>query len=145
MPVNHANPVSRAGFALAVALLLSACGDGGEAGGDQRTEPFDGIAAGETVLATGGPPVWTGEVRDSTFIFGRLERAETIRVPVERFAGNNGLSFTGELDGRPVLLMVTPGECNDGMSEVLYPYVATLDLAGERHEGCAWTDAQPAA
>ena len=40
-------------------------------------------------------------------------------------------------------LMITPGECSDGMSDRTYPYTATLLVGDEQRQGCAWTDSQP--
>ena len=64
-------------------------------------------------------------------------------IAVERFAGNNGLGFSGQLDGQPFRMAVTPGTCGDDMSDRTYPFVVTLQVRGEDRQGCAWTDAQP--
>ena len=40
-------------------------------------------------------------------------------------------------------LAVTPGDCSDGMSDRTYPFVATLQVAGEQRNGCAWTERRP--
>ena len=63
--------------------------------------------------------------------------------PVERFAGNNGLGISGDMDGQSFDLTITPGECSDGMSDRTYPYTATLLIGAEQRQGCAWTNSQP--
>ena len=62
---------------------------------------------------------------------------------VERFAGRGGISFSGELDGAELEMMVTPLACSDGMSDRAYPFTATLKLGEETRKGCAWTERQP--
>jgi uncharacterized membrane protein len=63
-------------------------------------------------------------------------------VAVDRFAGRNGISFSGELDDMPFVLAVTPGQGSDGMSDRTYPFTVTLQVRGEQRNGCAWTDKQ---
>ncbi|PKP63624.1 MAG: hypothetical protein CVT87_03330, partial [Alphaproteobacteria bacterium HGW-Alphaproteobacteria-9] len=62
---------------------------------------------------------------------------------VERFAGNNGLGFSGTMEGAAVTITLTPGVCSDGMSDRTYPYVATIALGDETLRGCGYTDRQP--
>lgn len=54
-----------------------------------------------------------------------------------------GVSFTGTFAGSSLVLMVSDGECSDGMSDRTYPFHATLKLKEEVRKGCAWTDADP--
>jgi len=41
-------------------------------------------------------------------------------------------------------VMITPGECSDGMSYYVYPFTATLQVGDEQRNGCASTSRQPA-
>jgi len=71
------------------------------------------------------------------------ENIDGTAIAVERFAGRNGLSLSGALDGAPFDMAITPGECSDGMSDRTYPFIVTLEVAGEQRRGCAWTDSTP--
>lgn len=109
------------------------------------TEPaaaYDGIAADETVHFTGTEPFWGGEIADGAARYSTPENIEGAQFAVTRFAGNNGVTYSGTLDGRSFDLMITPGSCSDGMSDRTYPFTATLTLGEEQRNGCAWTDSQ---
>ena len=125
---------------------LSACGPSGSI--DESGAVFDAIAPDETITLTGTEPFWGLEIRstpqgghEARFsepgdIDGRVFEAA-------RFAGNNGLGFSGELAGRPVQIAITPGECSDAMSDRTYPFVATVAWGETTLLGCAYTDAAP--
>jgi uncharacterized membrane protein len=96
----------------------------------------------------GTEPFWGGEVRGSTFHYTTPQNSASAsrgeEIAVTRFAGRNGLSFTGTLDDKDFVAAVTPSECSDGMSDRKYPFTAMLQVRGENHLGCAWTDEHPA-
>lgn len=127
-------------------LTLAACHSGGGAGGaalpgdsaDHR--PFSAIAPNETIRFTGTEPFWGGEAGADSLLYSTPENPEGTRIAVKRFAGRGGVSLSGELGGQPFDLMVSPGDCSDGMSDRTYPFVATLRLGAETRSGCAWTD-----
>lgn len=123
-------------------MTLSACtGRGADA---QNTQAFAAIDAEETVRFVGTEPFWGGEVTGTRLTYSTPENVDGATFRVERFAGNNGLSFSGKLDEVSFDLMVTPGNCSDGMSDRRFPFFATLKL-GDRDplSGCAWTDRKP--
>ncbi len=60
-----------------------------------------------------------------------------------RFAGNNGLGFSGELEDETVQIAITPGECSDGMSDRTYPLNTIVHLANANLQGCAYTSDAP--
>jgi uncharacterized membrane protein len=39
--------------------------------------------------------------------------------------------------GAPLVMVLTPGPCSDGMSETVYPLKATVIRPGEALSGCA--------
>ena len=130
-------------FAIAsAALLLAACQSGEGEAGSGPTPAYSGIGENERVYLTGTEPFWGGEIAGGEALYTTPENQDGARFGIQRFAGNNGVSFTGNIDGRSFDLMVTPGDCSDGMSDRTYPFVATLNLDGEQREGCAWTDKQ---
>lgn len=127
---------------LGAPLLLAACQAGGGNTSSGPAQTYSGIGEEETIFLTGTEPFWGGEIKGGEAIYTTPENQTGDRFNVQRFAGNNGLSFTGNIDGRGFDLMVTPGECSDGMSDRTYPFFATLQVGGEQREGCAWTDKQ---
>ena len=126
-------------------LLLAACQSGDGTPGSGPTHAFDAISPEETVYFTGTEPFWNGAVTEGIARYSTPENQQGTRFSVQRFAGNNGVSFTGMLGDQSFDLMVTPGRCSDGMSDREYPYTATLRMGNEQRNGCAWTDLQPTA
>lgn len=130
-------PITAAAF-----LLLAGCSQGADpAPGD--VPQFDGIGENETITALGNEPFWSAKVAGSTMTYSTPENIEGTIIEVSRFAGNGGLGFSGTLDGVPLLMAVTPGECSDNMSDRTYPYTVTLTIGETQLNGCAYTDQQP--
>ncbi|MCT2398035.1 COG3650 family protein [Novosphingobium mangrovi (ex Huang et al. 2023)] len=133
-------------LALSLAMLAGAChgtGGSGMPGDSDDHTPFGAIAESEAVRFTGTEPFWGGEVADGRLTYTTPDNPQGTIVPVSRFAGRGGLSFSGELAGQSLTLAVTPGDCSDGMSDRTYPFVATLRLGEDLRQGCAWTERQP--
>lgn len=116
---------------------------GAAPGNSADTAPYAGIGPEETVHFTGTEPFWDGEAVGSTLTYSTPEDIDGTTIEVERFAGRNGVSLSGQLDGAPLDLAITPAECSDGMSDRRYPFVVTLQVRGEQRQGCAWTAARP--
>ena len=108
-----------------------------------NTEPFDGIGAGEAITLVGTEPFWNIEIVGENASYSSPENLNGEAFAVSRFAGNNGLGFTGELNGEPITITVTPGECSDQMSDRDYPFVSTVAWGDRLLNGCGYTDAQP--
>ncbi|MCH2486757.1 MAG: hypothetical protein MK010_03305 [Erythrobacter sp.] len=136
-------------FAALAALALVGCGGSASSGPDAReTTAYTGIASGEAITLSGTEPFWNAQIESGTMRYSTMEDQEGTTFPVERFAGNNGLAFSGRTPGEnasgiSVDVAVTPGECSDGMSDRSYPFVATLVVGSETRRGCAYTDRQP--
>ena len=131
-------------FAALPALLLAACNTGsGDVPEGLATGTFAGIGAGEVVHYIGTEPFWNGAAGGGLALYATPENPDGSEFAVERFAGNNGLGISGRLDVAAFDLMITPGDCSDGMSDRTYPYTATLLVGDEQRQGCAWTDSQP--
>jgi uncharacterized membrane protein len=130
----------------ATLCLLAACKPGGGAdvpGDSSETQPYSGIGPGEILHFAGTEPFWGGQVSGGTLTWTTPERPNGTAIAVERFGGRGGLSFSGTLDGAALDLMVTPGECSDGMSDRTYPFTVTVKLAQETLKGCGWSDVHP--
>lgn len=102
--------------------------------------PFAAIGYDETIRLTGTEPFWGGSLRGGEMVYTTPDNPDGERIAVRRFAGNNGLGYSGTRAGLPLDLTITPGACSDGMSDRSYPLTATLKLGEEQREGCAWTD-----
>ncbi|WP_338447412.1 hypothetical protein V5F89_06410 [Pelagerythrobacter marensis] len=139
--------MTRSFIAAAALLSLAACQSGPEGpGGTARDAPgeaFSDIGVDETVTFTGTEPFWGGEVTGQSLTYSTPENIDGTTIAVERFAGNNGLGYSGSLDGQPFDMTVTPGECSDGMSDRTYPFTVTLRIGEEQRHGCAWSEDTP--
>lgn len=130
-------------FAIAASLLAACSTEPGEISRD--SVPFDGIAPNAEIKSLGTEPFWGLDIQPSgesyAARYSTPEMPEGRVFPMTRFAGNNGLGFSGELSGQTVQLAITPGACSDGMSDRIYPFTATLLLGESTLLGCAYTDA----
>jgi uncharacterized membrane protein len=133
-------------FAIAISLTLTACNSStpGIPGDPEDSAPFSLIGEGETVHFTGTEPFWGGEVTGDQLTYSTPENIDGTLITVSRFAGRGGLSFSGTLDGAQFDLVLVEGQCSDGMSDRLFPFVATLSI-GESDDlrGCAWSSEHP--
>jgi uncharacterized membrane protein len=129
--------------ALAALLLgLAACTSGNDAI-DPEGKTFDAVAPDDVVTLTGTEPFWNARIASGSATWTTPDNPGGTAFAVSRFAGNNGLGFSGTLDGKPFTATLTPGECSDGMSDRRYPFVATIALGGETLAGCGYTTMQP--
>jgi uncharacterized membrane protein len=121
--------------------LLVACAQKDDV--SHSTKPFDAIGADEVITLSGTEPFWSISIDGDNATYTSPENLDGSSFTVARFAGNSGLGFTGELDGAPVTIAVTQGQCSDGMSDRTYPFTATVEWGELKLEGCGHTDAQP--
>lgn len=111
--------------------------------GTGAAQAFAAIGPEETIRLIGTEPFWGGTVRGGELVYTTPENQAGETIAVRRFAGNNGLGFSGQRGGAALDLTVTPGACSDGMSDRSYPFTATLRIGEEQRSGCAWTERQP--
>lgn len=132
----------RCAVLLPVALLAACTGSDGEnvPGDSGDMEPFDEIAPETELRLTGTEPFWGGTIQGETLLWSSPEAPDGVRVSVTRFPGRGGISFSGELEGAALDILVTPAPCSDGMSDRTYPYVAIVQLGAQTREGCAWRE-----
>lgn len=139
----------RTAVSLSLLLLASGCDRGGPehgATGATRDKPgpaFAAIAPEERLHFTGTEPFWGGEAKDGKLRYSTPENPQGTEIAVSRFAGNNGLSFSGTLGGQGFDMAVTQAPCSDGMSDRTYPFTVSLRLGAEVRQGCGWTERQP--
>ena len=132
---------SRAALCLLLAAA-AACTPAAD-GIDPQGKTFDAVTPEDAVTLTGTEPFWTLAIAAGEGVWTTPDNQPGTRFAVQRFAGNNGLGFSGELDGRPLTATLTPGACSDGMSDRRFPFVATIALGGETLQGCGYTTRQP--
>lgn len=146
--------MSRSWLAPLALFALSACGGSdpgqGSAAGttlseaDSRsTAPYDGIGSDDVVHFVGTEPFWGGQASGTSLVYSTPEDQEGTEYAIERFAGRGGLAFSGTMGETPFEMMITPLRCSDGMSDRMYPFTVTLQIAQEIRSGCGWTDDQP--
>lgn len=128
---------------LAVLLAAAACTPTQTDGIDPKGETFDAVLEDDVITLTGTEPFWGLKIENGEGLWTTPENQPGTRFALTRFAGNNGLGFSGNLEGEPFTATLTPGECSDGMSDRSFPFVATIALGGETLKGCGYTESQP--
>ena len=108
-----------------------------------KSARFAAIRADEIIRFTGTEPFWGGVVTGAELVYSTPENQQGETIAVRRFAGNNGLGYSGMRGGAPFDMTITPGACSDGMSDRTYPFTVTLKLGEEQRNGCAWTERAP--
>jgi len=129
--------------ALAALLLASGCTPTQQDGVDPKGKTFDAVRGDEAVTLTGTEPFWNLKIEGGEGVWTTPDNQPGTRFNVKRFPGNGGVGFTGTLDGKPLAATLTPGTCNDGISDRRFPFVATIALGGETFEGCGYTTGHP--
>lgn len=131
-----------AGTPLGIAAsLLAACSPSDGIG--ENAEVYDGIEPQDIVTLIGTEPFWSFEINGESATYATPENPDGTAIAIERFAGNNGLGYSGELDAQPLQITVTPGECSDAMSDRVYPFTATISLGETTLFGCGYSTSEP--
>lgn len=125
------------------AITLAACSPAQQDGIDPAGKTFDAVAPDEAVTLIGTEPFWSLRVERGEGVWTTPEQQPGTRFALSRFAGNNGLGFTGTLEGRPFTATLTPGACSDGMSDRRFPFVATIAWGEQTLKGCGYTASSP--
>ena len=128
---------------LAALILVGACTPASGDAIDPKGQTFDAVAPEEAVTLVGTEPFWNLAITGDEGLWTTPDNQPGTRLAVTRFAGNNGLGFSGTLEGKPLTATLTPGECSDGMSDRRFPFVATIALGEETLRGCGYTASQP--
>lgn len=125
-----------------IAFLPAACTPAAD-GIDPEGEAFTAVAPDEVITLTGTEPFWGIKIADGQANYNNPDNLNGWDFAVTRFAGNNGLGFSGTMNGEAITIALTPGACSDGMSDRAYPYVATIALGEATLRGCGYTTSQP--
>lgn len=87
--------------------------------------------------ALGTEPFWSLEVLPGQLRYSSPDNIEGTAFAATRATGGEVLTYMGTLEGKPVTLLVEPGECSDGMSDTVYRWKATFTWGGQTERGCA--------
>lgn len=137
--------VSRYGLGLSCVAMIAGCTQADGINTEGAT--FDAISKDAAITLVGTEPFWNIDIAPAdgfySATFATPENTDGSPLALDRFAGNNGLGFSGELEGRAIQITLTPGECSDGMSDRGYPYTATIAWGESTLYGCGFTSDEP--
>lgn len=123
------------GAGIALSMLVAGCANGGDDRADTPNR-FDAISPDERLTLAGTEPFWSMAIEGDTLTYSAPDLPDGETIQVDRFAGNNGLGFTGELQGRALQIAVSPGLCSDGMSDQEFAYTVTAVWGEDTLYGC---------
>lgn len=86
--------------------------------------------------AFGTEPFWNVNVEDATLTYTTPEDQAGVVMQGARRAVEGGVEVTGTHAGKPFVLTVTAGDCNDGMSDNQYTLVSTFRYGDIDYKGC---------
>ena len=93
------------------------------------TEPFWAIKVDGRNLTYSTPEMPDGVIAEATQAFrGNASESRS---------GQQTFLWTGRFDRKDFRLEIEKGECNDGMSDIVYSHSARLTLDGRTERGCA--------
>lgn len=87
--------------------------------------------------ARGNEPFWAVDVAGGTAIYKTPDNQKGRPIRVNRLAFAQGVEYVGVHAGRPFVLNVRAGKCEDGMSGQDFPFIARLTVSGRSDTGCA--------
>ncbi len=93
----------------------------------------------DAIRAFGTEPFWSAQIADGklTYLTPATQASGGLSVPVQRADGAASVQFTAMVGGDALQILVTPGECSDGMSDNSYPWTVERTLGEDVVEGCA--------
>lgn len=114
--------------------------DAAEAPAEAPDEPTEPTEFAGDIDARGTEPFWGLQIRAATITLTRPDPTPPVSAP------NPGLQDAGAeavwsttADGKPfIVTLVNEGSCSDGMSDLVYPYVAVVTLGDLTFRGCAY-------
>lgn len=148
----------RAAPALLVLLALSACGRSADTTGSAPAAPADAppsaspqapaaepkIEVGRAINLVGNEPFWAVKIRNSTLSYSAPDEEDFTTPPKAPEISERAATWIGERDGRTLRVMLQLAVCQDGMSGMLFPMSAEVEIDGKVLHGCAaYADAMP--
>jgi hypothetical protein len=99
--------------------------------------PAKNLVKGKHYQAQGVEPFWALDVLPDKLIYTTPEIQPGLSVPYKSSREGARTRYSGTLQGKPMILTIEPGTCNDGMSDIVYAYKASFTLGDRTERGCA--------
>lgn len=87
--------------------------------------------------ALGNEPFWGFDVSPGKLVYSSPEKLAGVPLAARAAPHGKGFRFSATMDGKPVVLMIEPGICSDGMSDTIYTYKAAFTWGAQTERGCA--------
>lgn len=87
--------------------------------------------------ARGNEPFWAVDAAGSTAIYKTPDNQRGRPIRVNRLVFAQGVEYVGVHAGRPFVLNIRAGKCQDSMSGQDFPFTARLTVSGRSETGCA--------
>lgn len=106
----------------------------------QASAPPAALALPARFTALGTEPFWAAKVAGARLTYSTPEDQTGQAIAVTRTTQADRIDVVGALAGQRLMLTVTTGPCNDGMSDVVYPFAVLRRLGNDEQRGCARPD-----
>jgi uncharacterized membrane protein len=104
-------------------------------GGSATANPNTPV--GDSFAAFGTEPFWQVTVNGTALEFDDVSTGEKRSLTATRSDSGTSTVYGGDNNGTSFTLTVTPGACNDGMSDNTYPWTSTFVYGEASFTGCA--------
>lgn len=120
-------------IALTCLVALAACTPLAETGSAED----QGFIPPERFTALGTEPFWAAKVVGGNLVWSTPENQAGTRISVTRSLTRSSLQLRGTLGSDAFVLVLSAGDCSDGMSDTRYRLRATVRLGSRLLNGCA--------
>lgn len=87
--------------------------------------------------ARGNEPFWSVKVNGATLVYSTPENQPGLELGATRTDTATDIAFRGKDGDRDFVLIITPGRCDDTMSDETFDYTATFSYGERQMTGCA--------
>ena len=95
------------------------------------------------MMARGNEPFWAVRMDGTRFTLMRPDHPElAFEAPGAQISPGKGVWPAKSADGQALTVTLYVSDCNDGMSDIAYPFTAEVEFGGETLRGCAAKQAQ---
>ena len=124
-------------IAAAAALALAACQPKGDEAHIDEPPPPQNPFVGD-IDATGMRPPWSLKIRADKLTLTMDGRAPVVVANPGVLGEDARAVWSTSVDGQALIVtLLDEGQCRDGTSDLLYPYVAMVTLGETTLQGCA--------
>ncbi len=115
----------------------SSAPSGSGSGSGSPSTPAEPGSVSDSFAAFGTEPFWQVTVNGTALDFDDVSTGEKRSLTATRSESGNSTVFSGDNNGTSFTLTITPGSCNDGMSDNTYPWTSTFVYGEASFSGCA--------